>query len=357
MKKKLLVLAVATALPMGAAQAGVTIYGKIHASIDYVDPDSYRVTPDVCVMPLDGQDECPSVKINPDDVWNVESRASRIGFKGSEDLGNGLKLVWKVESGVNVAGGGSSGGSYWTARNAYIGLAGGWGTFLYGRHDTPLKMSTGKLDLFSDELADYNATAGFVDRRVDDAIAYISPSWGGLTLAGAVIPGGDYENGDGDFADGYSVAAMWTLNSIYLAAAYEDFTDLRDDFRWPNGKSYKNEIWRLGGGWDIGNFFIGGVWENEDYGQKDDLDKWQVSGSYKFGNNKVKAMYSDRDWDSDLEDLWDNDDAAWAVGWDYSFSKRSKMYAQYADSDHVLMNDNSLPSGTKGFSFGMVHSF
>jgi len=350
MKKKLLVLAVATALPMGAAQAGVTIYGKIHASIDYISPDSYRVTPDVCAVPYsDGV--CPSVKISPDDVWNVESRASRIGFKGSEDLGNGLKLIWKVESQVDVAGSGAWVGdktNYWKARNAYIGLAGGWGTFLYGRHDTPLKMSTGKLDLFSDELADYNATAGFVDRRADNAIAYVSPSWGGLTLAGAIIPDGDFD-GTGDFAGGYSVAAMYTLNSIYLAAAYEDISDLI--------YGNDNEIWRLGAGWDIGNFFIGGVWENEDYGLRDDLDKWQISASYKFGNNKIKAMYSDRDWDSDLEDLWDNDDAAWAIGWDYSFSKRSKMYAQYADSDHVLMNNNSLPSGTNGFSFGMVHSF
>ena len=255
-----------------------------------------------------------------------------------------------MESGVNVAGGGSSGGSYWTARNAYIGLAGGWGTFLYGRHDTPLKMSTGKLDLFSDELADYNATAGFVDRRVDDAIAYISPSWGGLTLAGAVIPGGDYPDGKGDFADGYSVAAMWTLNSLYLAAAYEDVTDLHDS------SDLDNEIWRVGGGWDIGNFFIGAIWVNDEWG-KDDLDKWQVSGSWKFGNNKIKAMYADRDWDDDTSDLFDNDNDAWAIGWDYSFSKRSKMYAQYADSDHVIMQKNALESGTKGFSFGMVHSF
>lgn len=352
MKKKLLVLAVATALPMGAAQAGVTIYGKVHASIDYVDNDSYYVIPDVCAVPLDGHDVCPEVKIKGDDMWNVTSRASRIGFKGSEDLGNGLKLVWKMESQVDVASSGNTGSkdNYWKARNAYIGLAGGWGTFVYGRHDTPLKMSTGKLDLFSDELADYNATAGFVDRRADNAIAYISPSWGGLTLAGAIIPDGDYDQ-SGDFAGGWSIAAMYTLNSIYLAGAYEDITDL-------STSEIDNKIWRIGAGWDIGNFFIGGVWENEDLGSSsNDLDKWQISGSYKFGNNKVKAMYADRDWDSDLEDLFDDDGSAWAIGWDYSFSKRSKMYAQYADSDHVLMNSNSGPDGTKGFSFGMVHSF
>ena len=143
---------------------------------------------------------------------------------------------------------------------------------------------------------------------------------------------------------------MWTIGSVYLAAGYEDITDLLCDY------AADNKIWRVGAGCDIGNFWIGGVYENEDNGIWD-MDNYQISGSYKFGNNKIKAMYADRDWDDDTSDLFDNDNDAWAIGWDYSFSKRSKMYAQYADSDHVLMNDNSLPSGTKGFSFGMVHSF
>ncbi|HIE55985.1 MAG TPA: porin, partial [Chromatiaceae bacterium] len=130
MKKKLLSLAVAAALPLAAqaANAEVTIYGKIHASVDFLSPDV------------------------GDSITDVTSRASRIGFKGSEDLGNGLKMIWKVETGVNIA----EGGGEWASRNAYIGLAGGWGTFLYGRHDTPVKMSTGKLDIFGDTIADYN---------------------------------------------------------------------------------------------------------------------------------------------------------------------------------------------------------
>lgn len=352
MNKKLLALAVAAALPMSAAQAGVTIYGKIHASIDYISPDSYRVPADVCT-PMVGAD-C-TVKVSPDDVWNVESRASRIGFKGSEDLGDGLKLIWKVESQVDVAGGGNTSGTYWKARNAYIGLAGGWGTFLYGRHDTPMKMSTGKLDLFSDELADYNKTAGFTDVRADDAIAYVSPSFGGLTLAGAVVPDGNYDGG-GDLAGGYSVAAMWTIGGVYLAGAWEDIADLGDDNALP-GVTSTNERWRLGVGWDIGNFFIGGVWENEDLGGGD-ADKYQVSASYKFGNNKIKGMFADNDYstDDDLSDLFDNG-TSWAVGWDHNFSKRSKMYVQYADSDGTLMSSTAGNFGVSGFSFGMVHKF
>ena len=59
-----------------------------------------------------------------------------------------------------------------------------------GRHDTPLKISTGKLDLFADTLADMNATVGFQDLRADNAVAYISPSFSGFTLAAAIVPAG-----------------------------------------------------------------------------------------------------------------------------------------------------------------------
>ncbi|HID46504.1 MAG TPA: porin, partial [Chromatiaceae bacterium] len=227
MKKKLLALAVAAALPMvsQAATADVTIYGKVHTSIDYIDPDI------------------------GDSIYDVTSRASRLGFKGSEDLGDGLKLIWKMETTYNTAEGGFGSG-----RNTYIGLAGGWGTFLYGRHDTPMKMSTGKLYIFVDELADYNATAGLVDIRASDAIAYVSPSFSGLTLVGAVVPDADYD-GTGDFGGAYSVAAMYSNGGLFLAAAWEQLDDL------VGGADATH--WRVGAGFDMGDFHIGAVYADQ----------------------------------------------------------------------------------------------
>ncbi len=314
MKKKLLALAVAAALPMvsQAATADVTIYGKIHTSIDYVNPDAKGA----------------------DSIYDVTSRASRLGFKGSEDLGDGLKLIWKMETSYNTAEGGFGGG-----RNTYIGLAGGWGTFLYGRHDTPMKMSTGKLDLFVDELADYNATAGFVDIRANDAIAYVTPSFSGLTLVGAVVPDADYD-GTGDLGGAYSVAAMYSNGGLFLAAAWEQLDDL---FGGANV-----DHWRIGAGFDMGNFHIGAVYA--DQGNITDSNNLQISGAMKFGNNKVKAMWAQIDPDSGSKLN------AWAIGLDHNFSKRTKMYVQYADSEAGLQSTN--PSGDQsGFSFGMVHKF
>ena len=316
MKKKLLALAVAAALPMvsQAATADVTIYGKVHTSIDYVDPDG------------------------GDSIYDVTSRASRLGFKGSEDLGDGLKLIWKMETTYNTAEGGFGSG-----RNTYIGLAGGWGTFLYGRHDTPMKMSTGKLDIFVDELADYNATAGLVDIRASDAIAYVSPSFSGLTLVGAVVPDADYD-GTGDFGGAYSIAAMYSNGGLFLAAAYEQLDDLVF--------GVDANHWRIGAGYDMGDFHIGAVYADQTDLTALNIDSknYTINGSWAFGNNKLKGMWGQVDPDNGSKT------DAWAIGLDHNFSKRTKMYVQYADSEHGLQSTN--PSGDQsGVSFGMVHKF
>jgi len=312
MNKKLLAAAIAAAatLPM-AAQASVQIYGVIHAAIDYYSPDA------------------------GDGYWDVTNHTSRIGFKGSEDLGNGLKAIWKVEQGVNIAEGGGS----WATRNAYIGLAGDWGTFLYGRHDTPLKISTGSLDLFADTVADYNTTVGFTDIRATDAIAYISPNMNGLTLAGAIVPGADYPAANDGIADGYSIAAMYSNNGLFLAAAYEDIEDLVGS---------ENDRWRVGAGYDMNAFHVGLVYESESLSGTD-IDKWQVSGSYTFGNNVVKAMYGNYDPDG-------SDDAdSWAIGLDHNFSKRTTAYVMYTDSE-LGVHDYGAGEAD-AFSLGMIHKF
>jgi hypothetical protein len=53
-----------------------------------------------------------------------------------------------------------------------------------------MKISTGKLDLFADTMADYNGTVGFRDLRADNVVAYISPSLAGFQLSGAIVPSG-----------------------------------------------------------------------------------------------------------------------------------------------------------------------
>ena len=146
MQKKLLSLAIAGALAVpGAAMADVTsksggditIYGKFHTSWDYVDTNN-------AAAGADDNDDNTAV-----------FRNSRLGFKGSEDLGNGLKGIWQIETELDTI------DNEVQMRNTFVGLQGdNWGKIFFGKHDTPYKMATAKLDIFSDTIADYNNIIG-----------------------------------------------------------------------------------------------------------------------------------------------------------------------------------------------------
>ena len=69
----------------------------------------------------------------------IANENSRIGFKGSEDLGNGLKAHWQVEQAVNVDD--NTATNSWASRNSFIGLAGGFGDVRLGRHDDAYKLA------------------------------------------------------------------------------------------------------------------------------------------------------------------------------------------------------------------------
>ena len=120
MNKKLLASAVIAAVAASpAAFAESTVYGKMHTSVDAIDYDNGR------------------------DNREVNNRSSRLGFKGSEDLGNGLKAIYQIEFGIRSDGGQEqvTGDGHTSLRNTFVGLASDWGTFLVGRHDTPMKMA------------------------------------------------------------------------------------------------------------------------------------------------------------------------------------------------------------------------
>jgi len=324
MNKKVIPFAVAAALaaPL-AAQAEVTIYGKAMVSFDAVD--------------VDGSGEDRQYKVVGNQPIASVPHADRIGFKGSEDLGDGLKAIWKMEFSADQA----NNSAVNSSRNAYVGLAGDWGTGVMGRHDTPYKMSMGKYDYFSDQLGDFNGTVGFQDLRTQNTVAYISPAFGGFTFSGAFVsPGSD------NFADAWSVGGMYTLGGINVSLAYEG---AKKDFAEANGIA--EDKWSIGGSWDIGPFGIAGRYEGQgdDWGFEDenndpfdsDVNNWQVSGKYSFGNNDIKGMYG-----QNRPDEGDNVNT-WGIGFDHNFSKRSQLFVQWVDKE-----DN-----WDGFSLGMSHNF
>jgi len=346
MKKKLLTAAIAAAMiaPLAAnAAGGPTVYGVAHVAVELIDDEG-------------STDES---------TWRVNSRQSILGVKGSEDLGNGLKAVYKMEFQVDLDGqnddtgyglqdNGITGGDI-SNRNTYVGLSGNWGTVLLGKHDDPIKMMTISRDKFNTTLGDWNeveANTG-VDTMEDkganrqmDAITYISPNFNGFTAVAQTAPGEDQTNDGID--DGFlSIGAKYVNGPIYIGAGWEE----RD---YNNGND-EEESWRIAGSYQFGDFNVGAM-----YHDTDDVDNntniesntWQLSGSYAFGNNVVKAMWQEGE--NEISGATDLEYEAWALGLDHNFSKRTRVYAVYTETDEET---SGVSDDADAFGVGLVHKF
>jgi predicted porin len=328
--KKILAVAIATAFaaPAFAATSNVDIYGKLHMSVNW-----YNDQPDT---------------IN--DI-GISSNASRIGFKGSEDLGGGLKGIWQIESSVNLdEQTGTLGG-----RNSFVGLSGGFGTALLGNHDTPLKLVGRKVDLFGDTLGDSrNVMGGGSDTRARNVVAYISPNFSGFSGAIAYTTdlAGGGNGGDQDGQSAWNLNAEYNNGPIYVGFAYGD-GDYHDD----NGY---DEHWRLAGSFSFGDFKVVGQYDALGVQGGSDYDAYMLGGAYKMGAMTFKANWMSGD-------AGDFEPEQWNIGVDYSMSKRTTVYAMYTDGQQVTLGggggSSDRVSGTgsnediSALSVGVVHNF
>ncbi len=322
MKKKLLMAAVGAALvagPMVAAHAaGATLYGHLHMSMDRYDND------------------------NNQEKGVMANNSSRLGIKGDEDLGGGLKAIYQMESGIfNVDEGTAGLGN--TLRNTFVGFAGSWGAVKLGRHDTPYKDLGRKLDNFNEQVGDARNIIGNGtgwDNRVNNMIRYESPNMSGLN---AVV---QHTSNDGSDAFGNtatkdnSLGVNWTAGPMFLGAAWNE-----------QGTTTTNDETgiRLAGSYDMDAFTIGLLWESlSDIGGASgtDRDTMGLFASMKMGNNKFKFHWIDADKTDNATTA--NGATLWALGVDHSFSKTAMVYVNYASVD----NDTAAAFNTAGSNGG-----
>jgi predicted porin len=359
--KKLLVAATIAAVAVSPASfADSVVYGKLHTSLDYNDYDK-------------------------DKNWSVESRASRLGFKGSEDLGSGLKAIYQIEFGISSDGGDQQQSSTGTKRrtpvnnhrNTFIGLTSDWGTGLVGRHDTPMKMAwyAQGNEILGDSIIDLNLGSSIIgvmqEVRANNALTYVSPNFSGFTFAGAIIPGEELDVGvftpptpytpvgskaakDG-LADHYSLGAMYSGNGLKASVGYE-FLDNQVIGIAAGAPNNSMKTWQAGASYTMNSFLFGAGYQNtKNFGfvDKNDYDAWTLSGKYSFGNNAVGAVYTHSDLDPNVLGKTKTD--GWGLSGEHNFSKRSKVYAAYAwnKTKPDVVSDFT----DQQFSLGMIHNF
>ena len=159
MKKTLVAVALATLA--GAALAEVTLYGRFNASVERQDNAGAKTT-------------------------GVFNNASRLGVKGTEDLGGGLKVGFQLEHGFNVDTGNSTHGNQFWARQSEVNISGGFGTLRLGRMTSEAYYAT----------ADYVSLHNHDTGSSSDALyAYIGNdsnkvSWRSVDLGGLTFEAG-----------------------------------------------------------------------------------------------------------------------------------------------------------------------
>lgn len=298
MKKTILALAVA-ALPV-AAFADVTVYGKANVSVQQADEG--------------------------DDYSQIElvSNASRIGLKGGEDLGDGLKAIYQFEYETSPDDGDNKGQTF-TQRNIFVGLQGSGGTVMAGMFDTPMKSAQDKVDLFNDLEGDI-AFLVKGDTRAKNVVQYVTPaSWGSMVANVAYVAA----EKDGD-NDGISASLAYNTSALYLALAAEQDVTAQD-----------LQILRLVGRYTTGPVQLGALYEQakQDTGATDSTrDSWVVSAKYSLDNGlALKAQYGDRSEDN----MAVGDGTQTSVGFDYSLSKNAMLFGYYTNEDSDIATSDS----------------
>jgi len=320
---------------------------------------------------------------NGDSTTNLICTTCSFGFKGSEDLGNGLKAIFKIDfqfdmternrvrggrtvpvtgvttaAGVGVTGtatGVSTGSGSITDRDQWLGLGGGFGKVRIGTISTVYKSHGAMIDPvyrtsvqgrnLGIQSALHTGAGESGQGRATNTFRYDSPTFAGIQIGGHYTlqtdTGGDTDNP-------YGLGAQWKGGGLLVFGDYITSDAGGDD-----------DAYKLGGRFGFGNFavlaqyeFDGGLISTNQFGLGGDgADVWFVGGTGTFGNNTIYASYGQNDDSDGSGPAFSVASDQWEIVGVHSLSKRTKVYGGYAsidpdDSDQV---DN--------WTLGMKHTF
>ncbi len=164
----------------------------------------------------------------------TQSNGSRVGIKMYQQSVNSFSIVGQLEYAVDFNTNRSN-DIYFSNRNTYVGISNLWGKILIGRHDTPLKLAQGNIDLFSDSDSQmWPLQRG--ENRVSDTLMFRSSNFNYFSLDFALVNNANQAvNGSG-----FSLAFKYQNNDTYMALAIDkDILDY-DVIRWVGSYSLEN---------------------------------------------------------------------------------------------------------------------
>jgi predicted porin len=187
------------------AQTSVTLYGIVDSGFVYINNQS-------------GHSNLEAI--------NGQTNGSRVGLRGSEDLGGAMKAIFTLENGFDSSNGKLLQGGRLFGRQAYMGLSSKtFGTITLGRQRDSMTQYIGRYISATSTWAWVGTHPGDFDNlndnfRVNNAVKYVSPSFAGMQAIGLFSPGGVA----GNFATNriYNVALNYASGPLNAALVYDN---------------------------------------------------------------------------------------------------------------------------------------
>ena len=382
MQKKLIAVAVLGACVAGSAfAANVDVYGRIDTGLSYVHYDETGLSDAKDTLSLD----------------SGNSSGNRWGLKGSEDLGNGYQVGFVLESGFDADTGAMSKDVLFN-REATLRVSGPFGSIYAGRMGRigsdagSVGFYAGSVSPFGSgwgKMAGHFAVTANYDSRYNNALAYVSPKVGPVTVYAQYTMGNATENESGDdrlFSLGaqadfgallvHDLLEYLNKNSVGSTTEYDD-TQYIDSYPINLGGSYDFSVAKV---FLAGQYFkaapnYAGMKAN--YAELVKGEEWRYSFDG-FGVNVgatapigageflVSAGYGKGDLNVNTKDAKRSADAyIIQVGYTYPFSKRTNLYAgagymQTSMEDGIANTDNTTSDKdfkTTQVMFGLLHKF
>jgi predicted porin len=328
-----------------SAQSSATVYGVVDAGVVYEN----------------GHSGGSLIKLQS----GLES-SSRLGIKGKEDLGNGLRALYVLEQGIAIDNGTSTQGGRVFGRQAYVGLSGNFGTVTMGRQYTPIYNAYGVIDPFGNNSAgDINTLFGqdsdFLSRdyRMDNALIYTTPSnLGGFNAALAYSfgeqPGSLSMKRQMGLSLGYASGPINVIYAFHLA------NNENLEFDADNGSSlidlgtFKTHF--VGGTYNFDVIKVHAAFDQTKQGDDFKTQSYLLGATIPLGIHSVFGDFTYRD----NKVIDDANASQIAVGFNYTLSKRTNLYSILAytnNDDNSKVNTDVSGKTVTRVQLGIRHTF
>ena len=335
MKKTLVAVAALVAATGSFAQSSVTLYGVADASLEVVKGTKSLT------------------RVSSDNL-----ATSRLGFKGVEDLGGGLKANFVLEAAVAVDTGAAK--SNFFDRAAWVGLSSGYGDLRLGRQDSSIGALAGNTAILGaqayDDFKIAKTFSGDKYRRIDNAITYVAPTFvPGLTTQvqySTQVSGAEDTTGNGK---GYSLSAQYAAGPFGASLGYISVK---------TASGVKDNGLLLSGSYDFGAAKVVAYFEQDKTSKTAETTKLYgaqvvvpVATNFSLSAGLSKAKNVDKVVKSD-----DDNATILAVKAVYDLSKRTSVYGLFTNVDNAKASTLGLTTtaagkDSRGLAFGVKHAF